>query len=182
MPDPTPPHQAVPRRTVLGALAAGAVAALAGGCSTAAPVGAHAGRSSPSPTGARGVLPDVAVAMAALARIRNAAEVLDRTSQRHHGLRARLAGLSALHAAHLRMLQDAVPKDHRPSPTTAPHPERVARREPVALHQTVAAEEGLRRSLDDLAVRARSGEFARLLAAMSAAVGQQLAMLDRAAS
>jgi hypothetical protein len=39
------------------------------------------------------------------------------------------------------------------------------------------AERGLRQSLEGLAVQAQSGEFARLLAAMSAALGQQLALL-----
>ena len=166
---------------MLGALAGGVLAALAGGCSTTAPSEAHAGRPSPSASGARGVSPDVAVATTAVARIRQTAEMLDRTSRRHQRLRAPLAALTALHDAHLRMLQDAVPKDHRPSPTPTPHPPRVARRQPAALHQAVAAENGLRRSLEDLAARAQSGEFARLLAAMSAAVGQQLAVLGGSA-
>lgn len=126
--------------------------------------------------------PDVAVAVSAYARIGQVTEVLDRATRHHHALRHRLAGLAALHDAHQRMLQSAVPEDHRPARARATGRGRVARRRGEALQAVVTAEHGLRSSLEDLAVRAQSGEFARLLAAMSAAIGQQLAVLDGAAA
>jgi hypothetical protein len=122
----------------------------------------------------------VALAITAVGRIGEVADLLHRTVARHRPLRHRLSGLAALHAAHLRLLQDAVPQDRRDGARGAtggrPH---VPHREHAALEAALGAERALRPRLEGLAVRAQSGEFARLLAAMSAAVGQQLAVVAR---
>lgn len=175
MPPPTPEDPGLPRRAVLGILAAGAVAAVAGGCTTGAS-GHTAGRPPAVVRRPRGVSPDVALAVAAVARIGIVADLLHRTVAHHRGLRHQLAGLAALHAAHLQLLREAVPADRRAAarvPTG--HRGRVPRRQQAALAAAVQAERDLRPQLEGLAVRAESGEFARLLAAMSAAVAQQLA-------
>ncbi len=63
-----------------------------------------------------------------------------------------------------------------PTPTSsgAPAAPRVPRTRPRALSAAVAREERLHRTLDALALEADSGEFARLLASMGAAVAQRL--------
>jgi hypothetical protein len=120
----------------------------------------------------------VALAITAVGRIGDVADLLHRTVARHRRLRHRLSGLAALHAAHLRLLQDAVPRDRRDGARGATGGRlHVAHRERAALDAVLGAERALRPRLDDLAVRAQSGEFARLLAAMSAAVSQQLAVV-----
>lgn len=164
----------LPRRAVLGGLTAAALVA-AGGCSSGSPrPAAHA--SGGTTTTAREVSPDVALAITAVGRIGDVADLLHRTVARHRSLRHRLSGLAALHAAHLRLLQDAVPQDRRDGArgATGDHAH-VPHREHAALEAVLGAEHALRPRLDGLAVQAQSGEFARLLAAMSAAVGQQLA-------
>lgn len=119
----------------------------------------------------------MALAVTAVGRIRQVADQLHRTVARHRGLRRELAGLSALHAAHLRLLHDAVPEDHRDDVGPGDGGHHVPRGAPRALRAALRAEQRLRPQLDELAVRAESGEFARLLAAMSAAVAQQLAVV-----
>lgn len=171
----------LPRRAVLGGLTAAALVA-AGGCSSGSPRPA-AHESAPSDgttTTPREVSPDVALAITAVGRIGAVADLLHRTVARHRSLRHRLSGLAALHAAHLRLLQDAVPQDRRGGArgATGGHAH-VPHREHAALEAVLGAEHALRPRLDGLAVQAQSGEFARLLAAMSAAVGQQLAAVAR---
>ncbi|WP_127480343.1 hypothetical protein [Nocardioides pantholopis] len=92
---------------------------------------------------------------------------------------AALAGLLALHEAHLLLLetegdQDAGETD-APSPSDPSAP---SGRPAPAQRQVVAAEQALQGQLADAALRASSGELARVLAAMSAAVAQQLATLS----
>ena len=158
---------------MLGGLAAGAVV-LATGCTSA-------GQDTRAPRGIatrRQVSPDVALATTAAGRVGQVADLVERTVARHRQLRHRLAGLAALHAAHLRLLQEAVPADRRRD-EQGPHREHVPHAEHAALRSVLRAEHSLRPQLQGLAMRAESGEFARLLAAMSAAVGQQLAVVTR---
>ena len=120
----------------------------------------------------------MALAITAVGSIAEAADLLHRTVADHRGLRHRLSGLAALHAAHLRLLQDAVPADRREAAQRSTgRRAHVPRREHAALEAVLRTEDRLRPRLEGLAVRAQSGEFARLLAAMSAAVAQQLAVV-----
>jgi hypothetical protein len=79
---------------------------------------------------------------------------------------ANVTRLTALHAAHLAAL-DAPPPAVTTSPATGP--------------EVRAAEREHQRYLVDAALRAESGPLARLLASMSAAVSQQLAVPGRLA-
>lgn len=185
VPAPTPSRTGSPprlsRRAALTALAAG-VSATVAGCSTGtgrADAARSAAPSAPAPRPA-GVSPDVAVAVAAVDRITAVAAELARATRGRRGrvARRRLAGLAALHAAHLRILRQAVPADHRDDAhgPTGTQAGRTRGQRPTPA--SVARSEGrLRVQLEDLAVRAESGEFARLLAAMSAAIGQQLVVM-----
>lgn len=178
MPAAAPEPSALSRRAVMAGVTAGVAAGLAagtlGGCASGS-TSARASRRDATPE----VSPDVAVAAAALQAITRTSGAVGRTARRHPQLKAGLAGLAALHAAHLRMLQDAVPARHRRDATAGPPPATVPHHPPAALAAVAHAERDLRAQLEGFAVRARSGEFARLLAAMSAAVGQQLAVLPR---
>jgi len=164
----------MPRRAVLGGLAASAVVVAAAGCAADT---RQAGRKSPgTATTPRGVSPDVALAITAVTRVGTVADLVHRTIAHHRRLRHQLSGLNALHAAHLRLLQEAVPDDRRDAARgPAGQHERVPHGAHAALRAALRAEHDLRPQLEGLAVRAESGEFARLLAAMSAAVAQQLA-------
>jgi hypothetical protein len=77
-----------------------------------------------------------------------------------------------MHRAHEKSLADAVPARARPSATPAAYA--VPRKGDVALTRLAAREQRLHDILDALALRAQSGDFARLLASMGAAVSQQL--------
>jgi hypothetical protein len=114
------------------------------------------------------VTPDVQTATEALAAVRVAHQAVLATGQKFPALRAGLARLDAMHAAHERSLVDAVPAQARASATPAPYV--VAGRRDVALARLQASEATLRAALQSLALRAQSGEFARLLASMAAAV------------
>ena len=178
---PDTPRQAVfSRRHVLGLGAVtSAVAGLSAvaGCSVGSDSGAH------SDTGRRSaaqveVTPDVKTATAALAATRVTREAVRATAQRFPALRPALAGLTAMHAAHERSLVDAVPAQVRGSAAPAPYvvpPGRAA-----AVARLRLAEQRLHGTLAGLAVAAESGDFARLLASMSAAVSTHLAALAAA--
>ncbi|HEY1134416.1 MAG TPA: hypothetical protein VGE77_07545, partial [Nocardioides sp.] len=106
----------------------------------------------------------------------------------HPGLAPALAPLLAVHAAHLALLSEATgadaPSDPPPTPppsTEAPPP--ASATDPVAaLAALRTTETALAGTLTDLAVAADSGPLARTLAAMAAAVDQQLLLLARAAA
>ena len=160
---PRPGRGAVSRRSVIGVGLAGLGAWGVAGCS---------GDSSSSTTAARArpasVTPDVQTATEALAAVRLAHEAVGATAQRFPALRVDLARLDAMHAAHERSLVDAVPAEARRS--AAPAPYAVPHRREVALAHLQLSEAKLRDTLQALALRAQSGEFARLLASMAAAV------------
>ncbi len=98
------------------------------------------------------------------------------TGEQHPGLAGALDPLSAMHAAHLAVLARSLADDPGPDPGSAPP---VPARAPAAIRRVHRGEEEGRARLATLAARAHSGEFARLLASMAAATGQQLATLPR---
>jgi hypothetical protein len=68
---------------------------------------------------------------------------------------------------------NAVPD--RASASASPAPYAVPRKREAALRALKIREQRLHTSLDRLALRAQSGDFARLLASMGAAIDQRLA-------
>ena len=123
-----------------------------------------------------GLAPDVAVATSALAEIRAVSTAVSSTLTRFPATRTRLASLVTMHREHAASLADAVPERARTTATPAPYV--VPRKPEVALARLAAREQRLHGTMDGLALRAQSGDFARLLASMGAAVGQQLAVWD----
>ena len=144
-------------------------ASLVSGCSVD---NADLRRQAPRPTA--GLAPDVAVATRALAEIRAVRAAVEPHHVPLPGARPDLAPLVQMHRAHEASLVDAVPDRARPS--AAPAPYVVPRKREVALRQLAAREQRLHDTLDGLALRAQSGDFARLLASMGAAVSQRLAV------
>ena len=166
MPEPSrPPHGPVSRRSVIGLGVAGLGSmALVAGCSSG---------SSPTPSGNQqarptSVTPDVQTATEALLAVRAADQAIRATVQRFPATRPSLARLETMHAAHERTLVDAVPAPERRS--AAPAPYAVPHRRATALARLQVSEAKLHDTLQVLALRAQSGEFARLLASMAAAV------------
>ncbi|MEO7942681.1 MAG: hypothetical protein ABIR34_04690 [Marmoricola sp.] len=157
----------VSRRTLLG-LGAGAVVPVVTGCTVNNPVSHD---KTPKPT--TELAPDVAVATRALAEIMAVRTAASRTLSRYPATRPGLASVVSMHRAHEASLADAVPDRARPSATPAPYV--VPRRRDAALKRLATREQRLHDMLDGLALRAQSGDFARLLASMGAAVNQRLA-------
>jgi hypothetical protein len=150
----------------------GSVAALAlVGCSTDPEPGSR------QPAAPAGLAPDVAVATRALAEIRAVREAVAGTLARFPATRATIGSLMALHRAHEATLVDAVPD--RAEPSSGPKPYAVPRNRDKALAALAVREQRLHDTLDRLAVRAQSGQFARLLASMGAAVHQRVAAWPR---
>ncbi len=101
-----------------------------------------------------------------------AAQLLVETlRRRHRSLRRPLGGLARVHDAHLEVLGSSE-RSGRRAPRTSNAGE--------ALAVLRSRELRLQRSLADRSVAAQSGRLARLLASMSAAVAQQLAVLPGA--
>lgn len=164
-------RRTISRRTlVTGGLTVGAGLALAG-CSMDNPV-----RRKPAPTAPAELAPDVAVATRALSEIRAVRTAVTRTRARFPAAGSRLGPLATMHLAHERTLVNGVPERADTSPTPTPYA--VPRQRAKALQTLATREQRLHDTLDDLALRAQSGDFARLLASMGAAVGQQLAGWD----
>jgi hypothetical protein len=155
------------RRSVVAA-GLGSVAALAlVGCSSDPEPGSR------QPAASAGLAPDVAVATRALAEIRAVREAVTGTVARFPATRGTVGSLVALHRAHEATLVDAVPDRAQPSATPTPYA--VPSNRAKALAALAAREQRLHDTLERLAVRAQSGQFARLLASMGAAVHQRLA-------
>ena len=125
------------------------------------------------PASPAGLAPDVAVATQALTEIRAVREAVVATLARFPDTRSTIGPLVPMHRAHEATLVDAVPDRARPS--TAPTPYAVPGRREKALAKIAAREQRLHDTLDGLALRAQSGQFARLLASMGTAVHQRLA-------
>ena len=169
--------RALSRRAVLTGAAGlvGLVATTAAGCSVDNPVTRDDGPAAPA-----ALAPDVAVATRALAEIRAVAAAVEDTATRFPAIRTRLAPLAALHRTHEASLADAVPDraTSTPSPSSSaspsPTPYVVPRNRDRAVTALAAREQRLHDRLGVLALQAQSGDFARLLASMGAAVSQRL--------
>lgn len=172
-PSPAPTPARVSRRGVLTAALSLPALPLAG-CALNDPLDR---RRTPAAEAVPALAPDVGVAVEAVARIRAVEAALSATTQRHAGMAAALAGLAAMHTAHVDALEEAVPDrvdtGSSQAPTTVPDSPVEARR------ALVAAERRLHDELTELAMRAQSGLFARLLASMVAAISQQLVVIAR---
>jgi hypothetical protein len=155
------------RRTVLAGLLGGAALLSLAGCSDDDEPGTRA------PDSPAGLAPDVAVATTALAEIRAVREAVTGTLRRFPATRSTIGSLVALHQKHEATLVDAVPS--RASTSAAPAPYAVPRNRDKAVKALAVHEQRLHDTLDRLALRAQSGQFARLLASMGAAVHQRLA-------
>lgn len=173
------PH--LSRRTTLRAAAVGGLVGVVGlsGCemgdrgSKRRPAPQNATTAPPDRDGDRLILDDARAAVLA------AAELARATAQRHRALRGRLKPLRATHASHLERLAATDPTAETPlasAPTTSTSTP-MAPRLPAALAAVRKAEVDLADALAESAVRAASGDFARLLASMSAATEQQVALL-----
>lgn len=167
---PVPPSRPLSRR---GLLAAGSVALLVPSVAACASTGGSVAEVTPGGTGTPSLSPDVALATLALAELRAAAEAVGATTDGFPGLRADLAPVREMHEAHEAALVDAVPEGAEPG--TDPAPYDVPARRPLALTALREREQELQARLGDLAVEARSGAFAALLAAMSAGTAQRVA-------
>jgi hypothetical protein len=137
---------------------AGLAGLAAGGCTSDAPgsPAEPAATSAPPVDADQELVTDVAVRLAAMAVF------VDALSRDYPALRADLRPFRRLHAAHLAAVggfEDSIPA---PAPNEG-RPVEVTRE--------------LRRELAAAAVRAESGALAKLLASMSAAVAQHLAVL-----
>lgn len=173
------PCHPVPRRTVLAVTAAVAMAPLAG-CELDPPDDDAAPSDGPD-----AILSDeeydtdlagkaARSISATLAEVRAAAE-------RHVGLAQSLAGLIAMHEAHHALLADSGADSDDGDASDSPSESVTA--PPAsgqALSRLTASERKLGRRLEGWAVSARSGQFARVLASMSASVSQHVAVLPAA--
>jgi hypothetical protein len=158
------------RRTLLAA-GAGAAGLVASGCSVNNPVSDE-----PPTKPSTELAPDVAVATSALSEIRAVRTAVSGTLSRFPATGTRLNPLSTMHRAHEVSLADAVPDRARTSATPAPYV--VPRKRDAALAKLATREQRLHDTLDGLALRAQSGDFARLLACMGAGISQQLAVWE----
>jgi hypothetical protein len=156
----------VARRAVLAGALGGAGMMAVAACSDDTSTGTK------PPGSPAGLAPDVAVATTALTEIRAVREAVTGTLRRFPATRSVVGSLVALHQTHEATLVDAVPA--RASTSAAPSPYAVPRNRDRALARLAAREQQLHDTLDGLAMRAQSGQFARLLASMGAAVQQRL--------
>jgi hypothetical protein len=153
------------RRAALGV----GVLVSVGGCALNNPLSEEP---TPAARAARDLDPDVAIAVQAVTLVRAAQAAALSTGRRHPRLGLRIAALTAMHAVHLDALVDAVPDG---VDTSAAGPAYVVPARPArARAGLIATERSLHDGLVGLALRARSGPFARLLGSMAAAGSQQL--------
>jgi hypothetical protein len=113
--------------------------------------------------------PDHDLVVASLAVELRHLDRLRAVRRRHRRFRGALAQPMAVHLAHVDVLRGAVAD--APTPTTEPWP--VPRTPAAALAALVASARAVSREQVDVAMRARSGTFARLAAGMAAAAAQQ---------
>ena len=157
----------VTRRTALGTALLG-VSALTG-CDLIGP-GSDDPASSPLPRDSDD--PDAGLVEAVVDDIVATSLLVDSLRRRHDSLRRPLTELVRLHAAHLEVLGG----EARDSSGRRPAAPRSAS---AAMAMLGKRELRHQRLLADRALAARSGRLARLLASMSAAVAQQLAVLPQ---
>jgi hypothetical protein len=157
------------RRAALG-LGAGLGVVAVSGCALNNPLSTE---ETPAAKAVRDLAPDVAVAVQAVTLIRGGEAAASATSDKHPGLAAKLTGLLEAHRAHLAAVVDAVP-DGVDTGSAGSAPYAVPPTPAAALTQLAATEQSLHDERVGLALRAESGQFARLLGAMAAALSQQL--------
>lgn len=167
--DPTraPGGRPLGRRAVL---LAGAGGALTAGCALNNP---FSDARKPAADAIEDLAPDVALAVTAVGALLEAEARARLAVTSFPALRTPMAGVLALHAAHLDALEKAVPDGIDPTPRAAAPAPPGSRR--AALKQQDRTERALHDTLAGLALRAESGPFARLLGSMAAAISQQLA-------
>ena len=153
------------RSLIAGTL--GVTALVVSGCSVDDPTTADK-----APKSVAKLAPDVAVATRALDEIRAVRAAVSRTISKHPPSRPELAPLVRMHTAHAETLVEAVPERARTEANPAPYV--VPRKRAIALRKLEARERHLHDQLAGLALRAESGDFARLLASMGAGITQRL--------
>lgn len=166
MVDAPAPRSSPSRRSVMLGLT-GAAALGVTGCSTNSSAG-----STGTPATSTRTTPDVAVATSALTAIRDVREAVSATVRKFPDSRPLLTGLVALHRAHEASLVDAVP--NRATASAQPATYAVPRHHDRAIARLAVREQHLHDTLDVLALKAQSGQFARLLGSMGAALHQRL--------
>jgi hypothetical protein len=130
-------------------------------------------------TGAPGQDADAALVDHVRSELTDVLAVVTAAGSASASLRARLRPFRELHRAHLAVLSDAHGTGASPTSTPAPTARQDGRSAPAAaLHQVLQRERLTKARLADAAVSARSGTLARLLASMSAAVAQRVAVTD----
>jgi hypothetical protein len=186
------------RRTAMGLAAAGVVVAT--GCTPSGVDRRARPQSSRSAEPAPAQDPDVALAATVLTGEQAMLDRVLATARRHPGVAPALAEVETMHRAHVRLLTDAVPDDARSrasasasasasAPSAAPSPApsgsgsaAVPGRPGAALALLASEEQRLGRIGKRSAFAAESGAFARVLASMAAAAGQQAVALNAAAA
>lgn len=153
------PRAHTSRRTAL-ALALSAPLALAA-CDLDPPSAAPSESSTTAP------LPDAEVVASARKAILLTVALLEAVSARHRPLRAGIQSLLDLHTAHLEVLDDGSEDESLEAALPADTPA-------MARTQVSGAERSLAVTLADAARQAASGDLARALASMSAAVAQRV--------
>lgn len=181
---PAPHHPS--RRALLGATGVGLLA-VTSACDLGPLDGADTESDGPH-GGTAHTDPDDRLLADARARISAAAGLVEATTSAHPGLAGPLADLGALHATHAAALggePENPEEDPAPSPaptsgatTTGPQVPDVAR---TALTHVLTEERTLADALAIGAREAHSGQFARLLATMSAGVAQQVHRAEESA-
>lgn len=177
-----PAHPSPTRRTLLGVVAAGLLATTTG-CEWEVP-----GRD-PDAGDSRSDDPDVLLLGSVREAVTAAAALVAATSAAHPGQGATLSGLGDMHAAHLTALGEPLappgPQTPQPPPSSG---EPTPRQAPIvpeapadALRRVVTQEQALLADLSQAALVAESGQFARLLASMSAGLLQHLTPLEEPA-
>jgi hypothetical protein len=126
----------------------------------------------PSPTSRPApVDPDEELAESAAAEVAEALALVTAAAGRSRRLERLLDGLATVHEAHLEVLE--------PPAETSPAPAAVTGSTQEALDQVLRRERQAQRRLADWSVVAASGQLARLLASMSAAIAQQLVVAEQ---
>jgi hypothetical protein len=170
---PAPARLLATRRTTLGAAAGAALAVAVTGCDAgsappAAGTPTRSGTITASPTEAVED-PDAQLVEEVLAELASLVALTDAVATRFPGLATPMRALRDLHTAHREVL-GGDPADDSPVDPAATAPGGRA----AAVRRVRRAEQRAQRRLVDWAVAAQSGALARLLASMSAAVGQRL--------
>jgi hypothetical protein len=156
-------------------LTGAAAAALLAGCTSDGP----ADRDLEAPAEGTGTEPvrdpDLEAAAAALAAVEAQLALLESMTRGRARRRRALAGTEAVHRAHQRLLAEAVPEETAEA-TPSPGPVWVGS-DREAFRVLASAEHRLGRTTRRLALEARSGPFARVLAGIAAASAQQSVLL-----